>query len=348
MKILLILNEFGFNDGPMVALDYAKFLRRNGHDVFALAPQGGDLTGAFQSIGCKCIADPNILGDSRAAYNLAQQVDQVVCFSTLTLNTIFGAKGAGKPTVLFIQEPSEFASSVVRDNYIFRRAVNLADMVVFSSEFTKSKFFPYIKDSSKVRVVKTGTDEIDRSTIATEDSDKFRVLMLGNIEPRKNQLAVIQALKDHKDTELTIVGKVQHPAYGNQVITAAKDAGNVKILTPLSEKETLKLLRNSEVYLIAGNEEAHTSGIPEALALGTPVCVSAVGALPEFISDKVGVSFNINTIAQLDSYLKVASGKKVQDCIDYAKENFKSSEQERVYQEIQDLLFPQDKYNINI
>lgn len=333
----MILNDFNFSDGTMVAVDYAKYLRQQNYEVYTLAPSGGEMSGAFKSLGCNCIADPTIQTDSRASYNLARQVDLVVVFSSGAFNSVYGAKGAGKPVLFFIQEHNDLAANAARGNFLFRKALQLADRVIYSSDYTKQRVEIFAKTKAPL-VIKTGVEGIDRSIFGPVTKDIIKVVMLGNIEPRKNQSQVIQSLKNVDGIELTIIGKVTNTQYAGVIQSALKDATNINISQPTSEKETLDLIHKASVYLIASSDEAHSNGIPEALALGTPVCVSSVGALPEFVNEKVATRFNVNNFKTLEPAIREAAKLQVSDCIEHAKSTFSSKTQFTQYDDITEEL----------
>jgi glycosyltransferase involved in cell wall biosynthesis len=308
MRILLIQNEFALSGAPVCAFALGKYLKDQGHTVFAVAPQAGEQVNMYTAEGIKCVADPAIFQDARSGYNLAKQVDLVICFTTPSYQCVFGAKGAGKPVIFAIHEVDEIGVNWARENLIFRRALDLADYVTFPAESLKKKFSPYMTKDNGV-VIPMGFDTIESSTFPKKEGDKFKLLIVGSFEPRKNQLTAIEAVKGLEGVQLTVVGRSLNPAYGNMVVNAAREAGNVEVRGPAPREEILKLINQHDALLLTSTDEVQSLTIPEAYLLRKPVLVSNVGGLAENVEHgKTGYLFNVKDIQEIKGYITSLKG----------------------------------------
>lgn len=124
------------------------------------------------------------------------------------------------------------------------------------------------------------------------DADRY-LLSLGTIEPRKDIPTLIAAFellaaRDH-DLELVIAGpEGWGSAQVAQVIEESPFRSRIRRLGWLDAVERDAVLAGASVFVYPSLYEGF--GLPplEAIALGTPVVATRVGALPEVLSDAAG------------------------------------------------------------
>jgi glycosyltransferase involved in cell wall biosynthesis len=113
------------------------------------------------------------------------------------------------------------------------------------------------------------------------------VLNVANIEPRKNQLRLIQALETMPDLTLVIAGHVRDQKYAAE----CREVGGarVKFVGPLEHGSPSMLSAYSDCELFALPSMLETPGLSalEALACGANVIVTEVGSTTEYFQDVV-------------------------------------------------------------
>lgn len=172
----------------------------------------------------------------------------------------------------------------------FQKAVEEADEIVAISEQTKRDILKFLKvDSAKIRVIYQGCHSAFKMKFSGEEKESLRekldlpqdfILSVGTLEPRKQQLALVEALAG-TDIPLVLVGKKNAP-YFSKIEKAAK-MGKVELLyREVREMEALSCLYQMarfSVYI----SEFEGFGIPviESLFAGCPVICSNRSSIPE-------------------------------------------------------------------
>ncbi|MGF6923380.1 glycosyltransferase family 4 protein [Paraburkholderia sp. 40] len=116
--------------------------------------------------------------------------------------------------------------------------------------------------------------------------EKF-VLNVGNIEPRKNQLQLVRAMKSVPDLKLVLIGHERDPAYAR----ACRDEGGDQViyLGPLPHDS--ELLRSAytacEVFCLPSTLETPGLAALEAYAAGCRTAITEVGSTKEYFGDQV-------------------------------------------------------------
>lgn len=119
--------------------------------------------------------------------------------------------------------------------------------------------------------------------VAPQIQRDIDVLVVGRIEPLKNQVRVVRALSDAEGLEICVVGAEsdRHRGYAVQLRNAAaRSQAHVTLTGALPPAETAKLYRRAKVVVIASLFESFSLVALEAITSGCRLAVSdAVGAL---------------------------------------------------------------------
>jgi glycosyltransferase involved in cell wall biosynthesis len=117
------------------------------------------------------------------------------------------------------------------------------------------------------------------------------VLNVGNIEPRKNQLALIRAMKQMPELQLVLIGHERDPAYAQ----ACREEGGdqVRFLGPMTHTDPL--LRSAyaacEVFCLPSTLETPGLAALEAYAVGASIAITEVGSTREYFGHASNVQF---------------------------------------------------------
>ncbi|MCA9100183.1 MAG: glycosyltransferase [Pirellulales bacterium] len=174
-----------------------------------------------------------------------------------------------------------------------RHLLHLCDRVLPNSLAERDQLVEFFGISpAKCTVTHNGVDE---TFAELADADVFRerfdvhgpfVLCVANIEPRKNQLRLIEAIRS-LDVELVLVGHVRDEAYYHACLDRAGD--NVRHVGPLSRDDALlrSAYRACEVFALPSELETPGLAALEAATQGAKIVITGVGATREYFADFV-------------------------------------------------------------
>lgn len=186
----------------------------------------------------------------------------------------------------------------------FYRQMSESKHLVFSSKFTQNKALSYFGKSVESSVVQLAVSENIHRAFNSYSQEKLLlskfiklepyVLMVGNVEPRKNIPLVAEAVKLlnsrlNIDLNLVIAGKENFNSI-EILAEAAKNLGKEPIcLGFVSEEEKINLYQNAACHVYASKYEGF--GIPpiESLLIGTPTVIAQNTSLLEITpTEKMG------------------------------------------------------------
>lgn len=173
-----------------------------------------------------------------------------------------------------------------------RYQLSLAERVVVNSDIeceTLARVLDLPRD--KFVTVYNGIDDVFFEPCSPEIfrqhfsiNERF-VLNVGNIEPRKNQLRLIEAMKQFPDLKLVLIGHIRDPGYDCDCIHAGKD--KVMRLGPINHSS--ELLRSAysacEAFVLPSLLETPGLAALEAAVVGCRVVVTEVGSTREYFGD---------------------------------------------------------------
>ncbi|MGO9121992.1 MAG: glycosyltransferase [Desulfomonilaceae bacterium] len=176
-----------------------------------------------------------------------------------------------------------------------RHQLSLAELVVANSHIeceTLSRVLNLPRE--KFVTVYNGIDDVFFEACSPDifrrrfNIDERFVLNVGNIEPRKNQLRLIEAVKRfRRDLKLILIGDIRDPVYARECLETGKD--RVRHLGPLDHYS--ELLRSAysacDVFALPSTLETPGLAALESAASGCRVVITEVGSAHEYFGDSV-------------------------------------------------------------
>lgn len=118
-----------------------------------------------------------------------------------------------------------------------------------------------------------------------------RLIFIGYISERKNQIYLLQALRYlPPNYQLEIVGKPLNPEYGKELQALCQIHGlrNAEFVGQVAHEEIPAHLERSHLFVSASKMEVQSLVVIEALASGTPVVGLSNETIDELVDDEVG------------------------------------------------------------
>lgn len=218
---------------------------------------------------------------------------------------------------------------------LINSALNLSDMIITVSNFSKSEIIKYTQiKEDKIKVIYNGVNKEKFKVYDKKDLEKIRlkyrlpdrfILFVGNIKPHKNLKGLLKAFKVvieelDEDLFLVITGKQEGFLKGDTEIFKLINTNPLLkkriFLTGYINEKDLPILYNlAELFIFPSFYEGF--GLPplEAMACGCPTVVSRIPPLLEICGDATYYvdPYNINDIAK--GIIEVLSKKELRETL---------------------------------
>lgn len=181
----------------------------------------------------------------------------------------------------------------------FRRQVRDTSAIIAVSHFTKQRIIELSDvDPDKIHVIGCGVDLPPRLLIDSAtwpirgriDRDTRYGLYIGNLEPRKNVDALIEAWAklgpDYDDAKLVVVGRLNYQAEATIERGRALLGDRFVFLGPTDEAEKWALLSRATFLALPSLYEGYGIPIIEAYACGVPAIFARNSSMIELAADE--------------------------------------------------------------
>lgn len=170
-----------------------------------------------------------------------------------------------------------------------RSQLDLADRVVANSDIECDTLSEVLDiPRGKFSTVYNGVEDIFFQTV---DPELFRkhfgiegqfILNVGNIEPRKNQLRLAEAMKSFPDIKLILIGYPRNPEYLQQIMSMG--GTQVIYLGPIPHDSLLlrSAYRGCELFVLPSTLETPGLAALEAAAQGASLVITSEGSCAEY------------------------------------------------------------------
>lgn len=171
-----------------------------------------------------------------------------------------------------------------------RLQLELADRIICNSDLECDRLAQVLSlDRGKFTTVYNGVNDAffapPDPAAAREAFGEGYVLSVGNIEPRKNQLGLVRAMKAVPERRLVLIGHARDPAYAETV--RAEGGAQLIDVGPLPHYSAL--LRSAyagcSAFVLPSTLETPGLAALEAGAQGAPLVVTCEGSAGEYFGD---------------------------------------------------------------
>ncbi len=287
--------------------------------------------------------------------------DKIQLYHGLSQELPFGIKKSGIKTVVTIHDLiylkyPEYFSLINRKIYEWkaRYACAAADVIIAVSEQTKADLVQHFNlDPQKIKVVYQSCDpvfrELENDAVKEVIRLKYKlpkqfILNVGTIEPRKNLLLIVKALKSiPENIKLVVVGReTKYAAIIKNYLLKEALQNRVLFLSGVLFEDLPVIYQLAGVFVYPSRYEGFGIPILEALCSGTPVvaatgsCLEEAGGPDSFYTDPDDAVFmaeKINLILQNDQLQQKMKIKGQQYSLQF-KEKIIAQNLMNVYQQV--------------
>ncbi|MGB3641438.1 MAG: glycosyltransferase family 4 protein [Rivularia sp. (in: cyanobacteria)] len=187
------------------------------------------------------------------------------------------------------------------DNFFIRKFINrtiekiklsFADVIITSSEYSKSEIVSVGINPDSVHVLSPGLDREKYQILSSSNrSDSKKILCVGNYVPRKGIIYSIEAFSqiERQNFTLHLVGnRKNNSSYYNQLKNAVEKLKLTEcvVFHDGSDQENIKqLYASSDIFVLPSFKETFGIVFLEAMHYGLPIITTNVSAMPELIEE---------------------------------------------------------------
>ena len=247
-------------------------------------------------VWCLALDRPNVVHLQVASYGSF--------FRKFTLSVI--ARAFGVPVVVHIHG-AQFHVFYANSPKVVQKAVRHMlghSSAVIALGNTWAQRLTTIQPAAKVLVVPNAARPAE-PVRQPDGSEPVRVLFLGRVEERKGTFCLVEAWHkmrlEHADgraARLTIAGDGDVEQARALVFKLGLE-DSIDVTGWVSPVEVRRLLRSSQVLVLASHDEGQPMAVLEAMANGLCVIASPVGGIPDLIDDSCGILVPPGDVARL-------------------------------------------------
>lgn len=287
-RVLFVIHELSLTGAPVVTLDAARVLRKNGYSPAFLTFRGGGVAEMLKSEGIPCIIDPRL---EWATDILLSDMDFFNTFDAIILSSVACApilrilRYTTPKKFWWIHETKE--GFFYADNHPdFRLAkcfepIDAVWLVSPLSVISLQKSVP----GKEYQVLPYGVP-----TIKIQESpkhEKVNFLLIGSIIPRKAQVLFLHAIallpeQIRQKGRFCIIGESYspdpYPEYSTEVKSLISKMPAIELLPSQSHKKCLDFLGKADILVCPSTDDPMPVVVTEALMLGKLcICSDAIG-----------------------------------------------------------------------
>ncbi len=205
---------------------------------------------------------------------------------------------SGRPSVLTLHDisyeiyPQFFTKrELIRNRALIRDSARRASVVVTISEASRSDIIEhYHLREERVVAIPNGVSAefFARGLPAIREvgNEPLRLLAVGNLQPRKNLVRLLGAVRQigrELPVTLRVVGPDGYQA--GEIRRRLSESTNIEVVGYLPDDELAEEFARADIFVFPSIYEGFGLPVLEAMAVGTPVITTTGGALPEVAGD---------------------------------------------------------------
>ncbi len=200
------------------------------------------------------------------------------------------AKAFRKRTIWHVHGSSfdtYFRTALRLEKALIRFGLAKADAVIALSESWSAQLSE-IAPRSRVRVIHNGVNVDKYQVERSERHSPMVVLFLGRLGIRKGVYDLIDAASRLRHAGMRFMIAGDGDIDGTRVAVANADLqGVIEIFGWVDVESVVRLLKESDVYVLPSYDEGLPMGILEAMAAGLPIVSTPVGGIPDAVIDGI-------------------------------------------------------------
>ena len=293
-RIAMLSHVLAKNGAPIALLSAAKILKKAGYEIDVYSASYGPLEEDFNRLGIEVTVDAFLFGTPIAEQPWYGYYD-LVFVNTAVMAGCFTRPLNKAPAVWWLHEgPYALEKSGLNKEVL---SVLCSDGVATTgvSHVAKDAFQSLNPSWPMSENLTLGIEDTREGKIATKESTSPMVfLTIGNIEERKGQDVLLQAIeklsdKDRKECSFLLVGKDGQSAsvaYIQNIKGMIFKYPEIKVLPPIAREDLMALYGKVDAVIVPSREETLSMVAIEAMMTGIPCILSSNAGVAEYTTNK--------------------------------------------------------------
>lgn len=309
-----------YGGAEMALLETIRYLVDNKYQVHVIVGGTGSFTDEMNSIGVnytllgvprwvKGVGDHSkfsyrslnpTLNDLVGFVKLIDDLQPKVCLTNTIVSPFlaYAASIKSLPHIWYIHEIGGESMGLrydIGESNTNQTIFSLSDKLIFNSKFTARHYQKFSNEPLDYDIIYPGhinIENLKRIKKNKKESNKFTIVLVGQIKPQKGQIdavkAVVKLNQTHKNIHLRLIGLDEDPKYVRKIkkiINENRLETNVTLEGHM--KEPSKFVAEADVALVCSVGEAFGRVTIEAMGMGVPVIGASSGGTIDLIKENV-------------------------------------------------------------
>lgn len=286
-NILFVTHDLSLSGAPILMYYLACHLKKNGYFVAVLSPYEGELADKYRKENIPLMIDSTLYSQPFSeTKKFMANFDLMVVNTILMWQSVFVAKENDIP-VVWITHESLAGKTMADTNGRVAEALKVADDVIFACNATASLYERY-KGNDNFRIIPYGTKPLEPGQNQVEKSEKFVILHIGSIEPRKGQDILIQSILNLpkrfvENIEVYIIGRNLDVEEYKKIKKMLRTVKNIHLLGQIPHEKVVEFFDKADLFVCSSRDEVFPLTLLEAMSVGKAIISTNVGGVSEMI-----------------------------------------------------------------
>ena len=336
-KLLLVSNEMSYSGAPHSLLRMCKVLKDNYHlTVWTL--KAGNFEREFNKFGIEVVHIPESEFSNPSVVARVRQFDLAICNTILT-DVALRSIQRHVHCLWYIREAENIPSFMNKNRLaLLEHSYNTEIFCV--SEYAKD----YIDRTfnTTVRVCHNCVEDLnDGYKKRFNIGRRLNIAVLGNFEPRKGFMTVIDAVKKLPESmqnkiHLSLVGRSFQGEYSKSILNAIDGCDNISYLGEIDNiDDKVDLYKRTDVVIVPSTDESCSLVALEGIMMGCPIIVTKNVGAKYVVDNNTGWIFDTGNSDQLSGILAdIISGKHdIKKMGSYARQKYLDTSNMTIYRQ---------------
>jgi glycosyltransferase involved in cell wall biosynthesis/cellulose synthase/poly-beta-1,6-N-acetylglucosamine synthase-like glycosyltransferase len=291
--ILFVSHDLSLSGAPILMYHLACHFRAKGYFVAVMSPHDGELAEQYRAEGIPLIVDATLASEPHPeTKKFMAAFDLIVANTIFMWPSVFAAKEEAVPVMWLLHE-SRAGQKAAFENPRVAEALGRADEVIFACKATAGLFDKF-NVSGNFRVIHYGTRSLSANSREARRNEKFTIVHIGSIEPRKGQDILVEGIRKlppaYADAvKVFLIGRSleneESREHRRALMKTVSSLPHVHLTGQIPHERIADYLAGADVFVSSSRDDVFPLTVLEAMSVGKAIIATDVGGVSEMIRD---------------------------------------------------------------